>query len=54
MSPLPRGSGHEADIACHTIVPPYSGERLNLHDAIFICLANAENAERRRQRLQAA
>jgi hypothetical protein len=51
--PLPGGSGdvtasHDAAIAYHTIVPPYSGERLNLHDAIFICFANAENAARRR------
>jgi hypothetical protein len=46
--PLPQGNGdittsHNAAIAYHTIVPPYSGERLNLHDAIFICFANAKN-----------
>ena len=45
---LPQGSGdittsHDATIAYHTIVPPYSGERLNLHDAIYICFANAKN-----------
>jgi hypothetical protein len=56
---LPRGAGdittaHEAKIADHTIIPPYSGERLNLHYAISVCLANAENAGRRRQHLQAA
>jgi hypothetical protein len=57
--PLPRTSGditssHDAAIAYHTIVPPYSGERLNLHYAISVCLANAENAACRRQHLQAA
>jgi hypothetical protein len=56
--PLPHGTGdittsHHAAIMYHTIIPPYSGERLNLHDAIYICLANAENA-RHRQHLQAA
>ena len=50
---LPHGDGditssHGAVIAYHTIVPPYSGERLNLHDAIFICLANAKNRAERR------
>jgi hypothetical protein len=40
---------HDAAITYHTIVPPYSGERLNLHDAIFICFANAKNAEQNRQ-----
>jgi 5-methylcytosine-specific restriction endonuclease McrA len=45
---LPRRTGdittsHDATIAYHTIVPPCSGERLNLHDAIYICFANAKN-----------
>jgi hypothetical protein len=57
--PLPQASGdittsHPAAIAYHTIVPPHSGERLNLHYAINVCLSNAENAARRRQHLQAA
>jgi Domain of unknown function (DUF222)/HNH endonuclease len=57
--PLPRASGdittsHDAEITYHTIVPPYSGERLNLHYAISVCLDNAENAARQRQHLQAA
>jgi hypothetical protein len=57
--PLPRTSGnitvtHDAAIADHTIVPPYSGERLNLHYAISVCLDNAESARRRQQHLQAA
>ncbi|HEY6792652.1 MAG TPA: DUF222 domain-containing protein, partial [Trebonia sp.] len=48
-------TSHDADISYHTIVPPHSGERLNLHDAIWICLANAElKAERRQQLSQAA
>jgi hypothetical protein len=56
--PLPHGKGdittsHDAEIAYHTIVPPYSGERLNLHYAISVCLDNAE-AARRRQDLKAA
>jgi hypothetical protein len=57
--PLPRIRGdittcHDARIADHTIVPPYSGERLNLHYAISVCLDNAEVAARREQDLQAA
>jgi hypothetical protein len=61
--PLPRRDGdittsHEADIAYHTIVPPWSGERLNLHYAISTCLANAEIKAQRRaaaeQRLRPA
>jgi 5-methylcytosine-specific restriction endonuclease McrA len=50
--PLPNRDGdittaHDAAIAYHTIVPPYSGERLNLHYAISVCLDNAEAARRR-------
>ena len=57
--PLPRGAGdiatsHDADVGCHTIVPPYSGERLNLHDAIFICFANAKVQADRRATLSPA
>jgi hypothetical protein len=57
---LPHADGdittsHDADIAYHTIVPPNSGERLDLHEAIWICLQNAEiKARRRRQLSQAA
>jgi 5-methylcytosine-specific restriction endonuclease McrA len=45
--PLPHRTGditasHDATIAYHSIVPPCSGERLNLHYAISVCLANAE------------
>ena len=45
--PLPGGSvdglkdSHAADVSYSTIVPPHSGERLNLHEAIWVCLANA-------------
>jgi hypothetical protein len=51
--PLPHRDGdittaHDADIAYHTIVPPWSGERLNLHYAIGVCLDNAQVAARRR------
>ena len=58
--PLPHGDGdittsHDADISYHTIVPPHSGERLDLHEAIWICFANAEiQAQRRQQLTQAA
>lgn len=31
----------EARISYHSIVPPHSGERLNLHEAIWVCLASA-------------
>jgi 5-methylcytosine-specific restriction endonuclease McrA len=56
--PLPRTSGdittsHDAAITYHTIIPPYSGERLNLHYAISVCLDNAQAAPRR-QDLKAA
>ncbi|HEX3965294.1 MAG TPA: hypothetical protein VHZ03_53055 [Trebonia sp.] len=47
-------TSHDADITYHTIVPPHSGERLNLHDAIWICLANADIKAQRRQELSQA
>jgi hypothetical protein len=55
--PLPRRAGdittsHDADIAYHTIIPPWSGERLNLHYAISVCLDNAEIKAQRRAREQ--
>jgi hypothetical protein len=55
---LPGGSAdgitgcHDAEIAYHTIIPPYSGERLDLHQAIWICFANAKNQAERREREQ--
>jgi hypothetical protein len=46
--PLPEVSGditgyHHAAITPSTIIPPNSGERLDLHLAIWICLTNARN-----------
>jgi len=32
-----------------TIIPPHSGERLDLHLAIWICFTNARNQAQRRQ-----
>ncbi len=57
--PLPQADGdittsHDADVAYHTIVPPYSGERLSLHEAIWICLSNAEIKAERQRLSQAA
>jgi Domain of unknown function (DUF222)/HNH endonuclease len=34
---------HDADITPDTIVPPWYGERLNLDDALYLCLANERN-----------
>jgi hypothetical protein len=39
---------HDAEIAYHTIVSPYSGERLNLHYAISVRLDNAAVKAQRR------
>lgn len=45
--PLPGGSpadlaaSHGAEITCETIIPPHSGGRLDLHEAIWICFHNA-------------
>jgi hypothetical protein len=50
--PQPRGdiSGcHGAAITPSTIIPPHSGERLDLHLAIWICLTNARIKAQRRQ-----
>jgi len=47
--PLPSSTGgtittcHTAVITPATIIPPYSGERLDLRMAIWICFANAKN-----------
>jgi hypothetical protein len=57
--PLPQPAGditgcHDAAITPATIIPPHSGERLDLHLAIWICFANARNNAERRQREQPA
>ena len=45
---------HDADITPETIIPPWYGERLDLDEAIYICLANARTPqERQDQRDQA-
>jgi len=51
----PLGGCHDADITPETIIPPWYGERLNLDEAIYICLANARTPkEKQQQRDQAA
>ncbi|MCW2932415.1 MAG: endonuclease, partial [Actinomycetia bacterium] len=57
--PLPHADGdittsHDADITYHTIVPPYSGERLDLHEAIWACFVQAETRAAQREQLQQA
>jgi 5-methylcytosine-specific restriction endonuclease McrA len=57
--PLPHNDGdittsHDADISYHTIVPPHSGERLNLHEAIWVCFVQAEASAAQREQLQQA
>ena len=42
------GDCHDADINPGTIIPPWYGERLNLDDAIYACLANARTPQERR------
>jgi hypothetical protein len=44
---------HDAVITPSTIIPPHSGERLDLHMAIWTCFANAKNQTARREREQA-
>ena len=57
--PLPASSPagittcHDAAITPSTIIPPHSGERLDLHLAIWTCFANAKNQAARREREQA-
>jgi 5-methylcytosine-specific restriction endonuclease McrA len=56
--PLPEPRGditgcHGAAITPATIIPPHSGERLDLHLAIWICLSNARNKANRQQDPQA-
>ena len=43
------GAAHDADITPDTIVPPWYGERLDLHHAIWTCFANAKTREEREQ-----
>jgi hypothetical protein len=55
--PLPEPAGditgcHDATITPSTIIPPHSGERLDLHLAIWTCLNNARNQAKRRQDLE--
>ena len=50
--PLPEPDGsisetHDADITPDTIIPPWYGERLDLHHAIWACFANARTREER-------
>jgi 5-methylcytosine-specific restriction endonuclease McrA len=57
--PLPHGDGdittsHDADITYHTIIPPHSGERLDLHYAIWVCFAQAEARAAHREQLHQA
>jgi hypothetical protein len=47
-------TSHDAAITPGTIVPPNSGERLDLHLAIWIALSNASTKAERRQREQQA
>lgn len=42
-------ASHDADLEWHTIIPPHSGERLDLHEAIWICLNNIRTQARRRR-----
>jgi hypothetical protein len=56
--PLPESRGdiagcHGAAITPSTIIPPHSGERLDLHLAIWTCFANARNQAKRRQDMEA-
>jgi len=44
---------HDAVIDPYTIIPPHSGERLDLHLAIWTCFANARTDAARRERQQA-
>src|SRR5262249_21470963 len=50
--PLPEPDGpidavHDAEITPAPIIPPWYGERLDLHHAIWACFANARTAEER-------
>jgi hypothetical protein len=52
-SPAGIATCHTAVITPSTIIPPHSGERLDLHLAIWTCFANAKNQAARREREQA-
>src|SRR6185295_9100094 len=45
----PVDQAHDADITPDTIIPPWYGERLDLHHAIWACFANAKTREEREQ-----
>jgi len=45
----PIDQAHDADITPDTIIPPWYGERLDLHHAIYVCFANARIREEREQ-----
>jgi len=45
---------HDAVITPATIIPPLSGERMDLHQAIWTCFANARTDAARREREQSA
>jgi hypothetical protein len=50
--PLPEPGGsidaaHDADITPDTIIPPWYGERLDLHHAIWACFANARGDQQK-------
>lgn len=53
--PLPGGTvsglrdSHDAELEWHTIIPPHSGDRLDLHEAIWVCLNNLRVQARRRE-----
>lgn len=55
---LPGGSidglkdSHDAALEWHAIIPPHSGERLDLHEAIWICLHNLKLQAREREQDQ--
>ena len=39
------GAAHDAEITPDTIIPPWYGERLDLHHAIWACFANARTRQ---------
>jgi hypothetical protein len=43
----PIGQAHDAEITPDTIIPPWYGERLDLHHAIWACFANARTDEQK-------
>jgi hypothetical protein len=43
----PIGDAHDAEITPDTVIPPWYGERLDLHHAIWACFANVRTSEER-------